>query len=123
MKTKIPILIAASLLIVSASKAQYGAPCADNRVVIQGQFVIPGRTVIAYNYNNIAREQYSGYNDPRDNQYGRYDDRNDWRAVEYDRYCHENHGYRMSREEYYRNRCDYRARHFYGSQKVVVHRY
>ena len=55
MKTKIPILIAAGFFIAPLSKAQYGAPCPENRVVIQGQLVIPGRpAIIIMNYNNCT---------------------------------------------------------------------
>lgn len=129
MKTKISLLIAAGLFFATATKAQYGAPCPDNRVVIQGRVVIPGPPVIAFQYSNAAPAYYGEHRDRRDNDYGRYesygryDDRGDWRAVEYDRYCREQRGYRMSREEFYRTRCDYRGNPHYKQKKVVVYGY
>ncbi len=127
MKTKIPVLIAAGLFLVSVSKAQYGAPCPDNRVVIQGRVVIPGPPVIAYQYSNVAPVRYDEHRDRRQDDYGRYNgrynDRGDWREVEYDRYCREQRGYRMSREEFYRDRCDYRGNPHYKQKKVVVYGY
>ena len=133
MKTKIPILIAAGLLLASVTKAQYGygAPCRDNRVVIQAHigFPIPLPVPVAVGYSNYYPSQvvyeHPRYDDRRhdDRRYDdrRYEDRGydnrgydnrgyndqgDWRAVAYDRYCHENRGYRMSREDFYRDHCD-----------------
>src|ERR1700709_52380 len=112
MKTKIPILIAAGLLLASVTKAQYGygAPCRDNRVVIQAHigFPIPMPVPVAVGYSNYYSSQV-GYETPRydgrryeDRGYDNrgYDNRGcndprDWRVVAYDRYCHENRGYRM----------------------------
>lgn len=102
MNAKFPILVAAGLFLVTVSKAQYAASCADPRVVIQGRVVIPGRAVIAYDYNNIAYE-YNNYV-PR----GRYDERRDWRADEYERYCRDHREYRGDRRAFYRDRADYR---------------
>ena len=123
MKTKIPILIAAGLFLVTASKAQYGGPCPDNRVVIQGRVVIPGPPVIAFQYSNFPPVRYDDRRDSRYDDYARYDDRRDWRAVEYDRYCRAQRGYKMSREEFYRTRCDYRGNPHYKQKKVVAYRY
>jgi len=110
MKTKIPILIAAGLFLVSVTKAQYGAPCNENRVVIQAHFgfPVPVPVVNHYEYYPAGRE--------------RYDDRRDWRAEQYERYCHENRGYRMSRDEFYRDRCDSRNHAYYAPQKRVEYR-
>jgi hypothetical protein len=108
MKTKIPILIAAGLFLATVSKAQYGVPYRDNRVVIQAHIGFPIPVPVAYNYYNAPRE--------------RYDDRRDWRAEQYEHYCHEKRGYRMSREEFYRDRCDYRANPYYAPRKVVEYR-
>jgi hypothetical protein len=52
----------------------------------------------------------------------RYDDRHDWRAEQYERYCHENRGHRMSRAEFYRDRCDSRANSYYAPRKAVEYR-
>ena len=46
-----------------------------------------------------------------------YDDRRDWREEEYNRYCHEHRGYRMSREEFYRDHCDYQSSSLLCSQE------
>jgi hypothetical protein len=115
MKTKIPILIAAGLFFATVTNAQFGAPCTGSRVIIQAHIGFPVPVPVAYNYdyNHAPRVRYD---DRRDIGYGRYDNRRDWRAEQYERYCHENRGYRMSREEFYRDRCDYRAR------KVVDYR-
>ncbi len=69
MKTRLYSLIAASFFIVSVSKAQYGAPCADNRVIVQGHFVIPGRAVVSVKYQNAPREHYYGYPEQREAAY------------------------------------------------------
>ncbi|HEX3079902.1 MAG TPA: hypothetical protein VHQ04_05545 [Puia sp.] len=110
MKTKIPILIAAGLFLVSVTKAQYGASCNENRVVIQAHFgfPVPVPVVNHYEYYPAGREHY--------------DDRRDWRAEQYERYCHENRGYRMSRDEFYRDRCDSRNHAYYAPQKRVEYR-
>ncbi len=110
MKTKIPILIAAGLFLATVTKAQYGAPCRDNRVIVQAHigFPVPVPVVNPYEYYPVGGLSY--------------DDRRDWRAEQYERYCHENRGYRMSREEFYRDRCDSRARPYYESRTVVEHR-
>ena len=110
MKTKIPILIAVGLFFASVTKAQYGAPCKDNRVIIQAHigFPVPVPVFNHYEYYPVARE--------------RFDDRRDWRAEQYERYCRENRGYRMSREEFYRDRCDSRAHAYYAPQKRVEYR-
>jgi hypothetical protein len=110
MKTKIPILIAAGLFLAFTTQAQYGSPYPENRVVVQAHigFPVPVPVVNHYAYYPVARE--------------RYDDRRDWRAVEYERYCRENRGYRMSREEFYRDRCDYRGNPYHAPRKVVEYR-
>jgi hypothetical protein len=136
MKTKISFLIAAGLFFAFSSKAQYGAPCPENRVVIQGRLVIPVPPLVTIQYSNSAPVRYDEYHDRRyyDNAryddncgrkegvYGRYDDRRDWRAAEYERYCREQRGYRMSREEFYRKHCDYRGVPF-KEKRVVVYGY
>lgn len=110
MKTKIPILIAAGLLLASVTKAQYGygAPCRDNRVVVQAHIGFPIPVPVAVGYSNYY-PSHVVYEHPRYEDRG-YDNRGyyeqDWRAVAFDRYCHENRGYRMSREDFYRNHCD-----------------
>ena len=121
MKTKIPILIATLLFLATVSKAQYGGDYGDNRVSVHGQIVIPGTVAIGYGYNNAG---YERYDDRRDRRYDahrdwRYDDRRDWRAEQYERYCHENRGYRINREEFYRDHCDNRAYPYYAPRKVV----
>jgi hypothetical protein len=110
MKTRLPILIAAGLLIATVTNAQYGTPCRGDRVVIQAHFgfPIPVPVINHYDYYPVVRDQY--------------DDRRDWRAEQYERYCHETRGYRMSREEFYRDRCDPRGNPYYGSRKVVEYR-
>ena len=127
MKTRFYFLIAASFFIVSVSKAQYGAPCADNRVVVQGQFVIPGRAVVSVNYHTAPREQYYDYPEQRVAEYGyredHRDNHRDWREDAYNRYCHENRGYRISREEFYRTHCAYQTVPYCAPRKVVVYRY
>jgi hypothetical protein len=113
MKTKIPILIAASIFLATVTKAQYPGGYADNRVVIQGRVFIPGPPVISFEYNNVPREQYVEYRDRRDGDYNRYNERRDWREVEYERYCRENRKHRMSREEYYRVYYQYKSKPHY----------
>ena len=110
MKTKIPVLIAVGLFLANITKAQYGVPYHDNRVVIQAHigFPIPVPIVNHYEYYPVTR--------------GRYDDRRDWRAEQYERYCRENRGYRMSREEFYRDRCDSRAHSYNATRNVVEYR-
>src|SRR5258707_8443953 len=110
MKTKIPILIAVGLFIAGVTKAQYGAPCNDNRVIVQAHigFPVPVPIVNHYEYYPVAR--------------GRFDDRRDWKAEQFERYCRENRGYRMSREEFYRERCESRVHPYYAPRKVVEYR-
>jgi hypothetical protein len=123
MKTKIPILIAAGLFLATVTKAQYGAPYANNRVVIQAHigFPLPVPVPVAVGYSNYYPSQVV-YEHPRYDDHGYdnrgydnrgYNDQRDWRAVAYDRYCHENRGHRMSREEFYRNHCDNNRGHEY----------
>jgi hypothetical protein len=109
MKTKIPILIAAGLFIATITQAQYGAPSRNNRLVIQAHigFPLPVPVINHYEYYPVAQE--------------RYDDR-DWRAEQYEHYCLENRGYRMSREQFYRERCDVRTTPYYVPRKVVEYR-
>jgi hypothetical protein len=120
MKTKIPILIATGLFIVTASKAQYGAPYCENRVVIQAhiRIPIPAPVVFNYDYDHPAPVYYEN----RNVGYDRYDDHRDWRAEQYESYCRENKGYRISREEFYRDHCDSRDREYHGPRKVVEYR-
>jgi hypothetical protein len=101
MKFKFPILIAALLLIVTVSKAQYGGGYNDHRVNIQGRVFIPGRTVYQTHYDN----------------------RRDWRADEYERFCREHREYRGGREAYYRDYCGYRPVPYCAPRRVVVIRY
>jgi hypothetical protein len=110
MKTKIPVLIAVGLFLANITKAQYGVPYHDNRVVIQAHigFPVPVPIVSQYEYYPVAR--------------GRYDDRRDWRAEQYERYCRENRGYRMNREEFFRDRCDSRAHPYNAPRKIVEYR-
>jgi hypothetical protein len=110
MKTRIPILIAAGLFIASTTSAQYGQSYPDHRVVIQAHFgfPVPVPVVNHYEYYPVNRE--------------RYDNRRDWRAEQYERYCHETRGYRMSREEFYRDRCDPRGNPHYVPRKVTDYR-
>jgi hypothetical protein len=119
MKTKISILIATGLFITAIANAQYGAPCRDGRVVIQAHigFPLPFPVPVAYNYDyyQAPRERYD---DRRNVDYG-YNDRRNWRAEQYERYCHENRGYHMSREEYYRDHCDSRVSTYHAPRKVV----
>jgi hypothetical protein len=124
MKTKIPILIAVGLFFASVTNAQYGAPCNDNRVIIQARigFAVPVPVVYSYDYNYAPRERYDDRRDGRDVGYGHYDDRGDWRAEQYERFCHENRGYRMSREEFYRDRYDSRGNPYYAPRRVVEYR-
>ena len=135
MKTKIPFLIAAGLFLATASMAQYGTLNPDSRVVIQGQVVIPGHAVVAYGYNNLPpvryeenydrREDDCGRHEDRRNQrhygYERYDDQLDWRAAEYERYSHDHRDFRMSREDFYRDQCEYRGNHHNHNKKVIVY--
>jgi hypothetical protein len=113
MNAKFPILIAAGLFLVTASKAQYAPSCADPRVVIQGRVVISGRAVIAYDYNNPAYDNNNYV--PR----GRYDARRDWRADEYERYCRDHREYRGDRGVFYRDRPNYRIAPYYYPGKVA----
>ena len=110
MKTKIPILIAAGLFIATATNAQFGPPCRDNRVVIQAHFgfPVPVPVVNHYEYYPVTRD--------------RYDDRRDWRAEQYERYCHETRGRWMSREEFYRDHCDPRGNRSYAPGREVEYR-
>jgi hypothetical protein len=123
MKTKIPILIAAGLFLATVTKAQYPGGYADSRVVIQGRVFIPGPPVISFEYNNVPREQYVEYRDRRDGEYSRYNDRRDWREIEYERYCRETWKHRMSREDFYRDRCNYRNRPYYTEHREAGCRY
>jgi|GEM_PF-598578 len=137
MKTKISFLIAAGLFFAFSSKAQFGVPCPENRVVIQGRLVIPAPPLVTIQYSNSAPARYDEYSDRRYNNnvgyddrcgkreldYGRYDDRRDWRAAEYEHYCREHRGYRISREEFYHDRCDYKGNPHYRQKKMVVYGY
>jgi hypothetical protein len=120
MKTKIPILIAAGLLLTVATKAQYGGPYHENRVVIQAHIGIPIPVPVVYDYNyyHPAPVCY----DERNAGYNRHDKRRDWRAEQYERYCRENRGRRISREEFYRDQCDQRANPYYAPRKVTEYR-
>jgi hypothetical protein len=120
MKTKIPILIAAGLFIAITTKAQYGDPYHENRVVIQAHIGIPIPIPAVYNHDYYHPAPVC-YED-RNAGYVRYDDRHDWRAEQYERYCRENRGRRMSREEFYRDRCDSRANSYYAPRKVAEYR-
>jgi hypothetical protein len=127
MKTKIPVLIVAGLFLATVTKAQYGPP-RDNRVVIQAHLGFPIPVPVAYNYDYYygSRDRYDHRRDRRDGRdaaYGYYDDRRDWRAEQYERYCRENRGYRISREEFYRDRCDNRNRSYYPEQRGDYRRY
>ena len=121
MKTRIPLLIAAGLIISTITKAQFGPACQDNRVVVKAHFgfPVPVPVINHYEYYPVARERYD---DRRDGDYGRYDDRRDWRAEQYERYCHETRGRRISREEFYRDHCDPRNNSYYAPRKVVEYR-
>jgi len=123
MKTKIPILIAAGLFLATASKAQYGPACPENRVVIQGRVFLPGPPIISFEYNNAPRDRYVEYRDRRNEDYNRYNDRRDWREIEYERYCRETRKHRMSREDFYRDRCDYRGRPYFPPQREAGYGY
>src|SRR4051812_34723523 len=119
MKTKIPILIAAGLLLTVATKAQYGGPYHEKRVVIPHIGIpIPVPVVYDYNYYRPAPVCY----DERNAGYNRHDKRRDWRAEQYERYCRENRGRRISREEFYRDQCDQRANPYYAPRKVTEYR-
>ena len=69
-ENKTSFLIAAGLFLVTVSKAQYGAPCPDNRVVMQGRVVIPG-PVIAFQYSNFPPVRYDYRRDSRYDDYAR----------------------------------------------------
>jgi hypothetical protein len=107
MKTKIPILIAAGLFLASVTQAQYGAPYHENRVIVQAHigFPFPVPVINHYEYYPEARV--------------RFDDRRDWRAEQYERYCRENRGYRISRQDFYRDRCDARVDTYYTPRRAV----
>ena len=107
MKTKIPILIAAGLFLATVTKAQYGAPCHDNRVIVQAHIGFPVPVPVFNHYEYYPERRV------------RYEDRRDWRAEQYERYCHEARDYRMSREEFYRDRCDSRANPYNAPRRVV----
>jgi hypothetical protein len=109
MKTKIPFLIAAGLFLSIASNAQYGAPYHENHVVIQAHigFPVPVAFVNHNEYYPVARS--------------RYDERHDWRAEQYEHYCRETRGYRMSQEQFYRERCDSRVNPYHAPGKVIVY--
>lgn len=121
MKSKFIFLIATGLFFAVGSKAQYGAQYPDNRVVIQGQVTIPGRTVVAYEYHNAPQRRYDEHGNWKNTDYGRYDNRRDNRYDEYDRFCREHRGYRMSREEFYRTYNVYRVAPYCGPKKVAVY--
>jgi hypothetical protein len=121
MKTKIPILIATGLFITAIANAQYGAPCPDGRVVIQAHIGFPVPVPVAYNYDYYQAPR-DRYDEQRTVVYGYNNDRRDWRAEQYERYCHENRGYRMSREEFYRDHCDSRVSPYHAPRKVVEYR-
>jgi hypothetical protein len=128
MKAKLTILIATGLFLATVSKAQYGGGYADNQVSIQGQINIPGPAYVGFGYNKMYRERFDehrdrrdGYNDP--GNYGRYDNHRDWRAEAYERYCRETRGYRMCREEFYRDHCGYRITPYCAPRRVIVYGY
>jgi hypothetical protein len=137
MKTKTTFLIAAWLLLVTVSKAQYGAPYPENRVAIQGQVVIPGHAVVDYNYHNMERNRfdeqderregnpvrYADHGERRDGNYGSYPDQRDRRMAEYERFCHEHRGNRISREEFFRIHYGYRVAPYCAPRRVVVYGY
>ena len=120
MKTKIPILIAVGLFFAMTTKAQYGASYHENRVIIQAHIGIPIPVPAVYNYDYY--HPATVYYEDRNAGCVRYDDRHDWRAEQYEHYYRENRGRRMSREEFYRDRCDSRANSYYAPRKVVEYR-
>jgi hypothetical protein len=105
MKFKFPILIAAGLLMVFVSKAQYGNGYVDNRINIHGRVIIPGRTPYQIRYDN-HRDWRAG--------------ERDWRADEYERFCRDHREYRGGREAYYRDRSGYRPVPYCAPRRVVV---
>ncbi|HEY2347377.1 MAG TPA: hypothetical protein VGH64_00115, partial [Puia sp.] len=107
MKTKIPILIATGLFITAIANAQFGSPFHDSRVVIQAHIGFPAPVPVAYNYDYYQSPR-AHYDVHRTVDYGYNIDHRDWRAEQYERYCRENRSYRMSREEFYRDRYDSR---------------
>ena len=103
MKARLFILIAAGIFFTTATKAQYGAPCADPRYGYQSS------GFVNYNYNNYARD--------------RYNDQRGWRDVEYDRYCRDHREYRGDRRAYYQERVYVHPAPFWAPRRVVVVRY
>jgi hypothetical protein len=124
MKAKFPILIAAGLFLATVSKAQYGRDYAGAHFAIQGQVVIPGRTVVAYDYNNFARDRYDGQRERREDEYKRFcREHRDWREDEYQRYCRDHREFRGDRRDYYRDQCRYRVAPYCAPRPVVVYGY
>lgn len=120
MKTKFPILIAAGLLLVSVSKAQYGGAYAAPQFAIQGQVVIPGRASINYDYNNYNRDRYDGRREWRADEFERFcRAHRDWREDEYQRYCRDHREFRGDRNVYYRDHYMYRVAPYCAPRKVV----
>ena len=128
MKTKIPLLVAAGLLLATITKAQYGGNYAENRLNIHGQIVIPARAEIEYNYNNPDQYHYDNRYDERREWRGDDNDRfahehRDWREGVYQRYCHEHREWRGDRNDFYRSYYGYRAAPYCAPRRVVVYGY
>ena len=119
MKARIPLLIAVGLLFATLTKAQYGGPYVDARVVI------PGRAEVNYsNYNNFDRDHYADRSTWRDDDRERfYRDHRDWREDEYQRYCRFHHEFRGDRDDYYRAHYGYRDAPYCAPRRVVVYGY
>jgi len=104
MKTKIPLLIVASIFIATITRAQYGGTYIDARLVV------PGPVSVAYGYNHFDHDRFVDRNEWRGDAYERfYRDHRDWREDEYQRYCRYHREYRGDRDDYYRAHYDYRT--------------
>lgn len=124
MKTKFPILIVASLLLVTVSQAQYGGSYVDPRLAIQAQVVIPGRAYVNYDYNNYGHDRYDTRREWRADEYERfYRDHRDWREDEYQRYCRDHREFRGDRNDYYRAHYYYRTAPYCAPRRVKVYGY
>ena len=124
MKTKIPILIMASVLLVSVSQAQYGAVYSSPHFAIQAQVVVPGGAYVNYDYNGYPTEYGNGRREWRRDEYERFcRDHRDWREDEYQRYCMDHREFRGDRCDYYRDHYYYRKAPYCAPRKVIVYGY
>lgn len=126
MKTKIPILIAAGLLIATLTQAQYSGEYAGNRVDVYGQVTIPGHIVIGYGYNTLEPLGYQEQRNCRRDDDGFSREYREDMGDDYEHYYRkprEHRKHRGDRGEFYHDYDGYRVVPVYAPKRVVVYGY